>query len=189
MTSQWSARHNPEVAFAVHLWDSNKWVRSRRCACLVTWLCYHLIAKPDNKTTPPLWPDPNKPDISRSVLSMYSHVSPIPQIVHQFGMYYLGWEVCRTSFVIPRNGKSFVMARYGLSFVMAKYEMSFWWQGIRDVFFIAMYMGCFLWLQGIWDVFCDIQVMGCLLCVKSLEALSIFMWWLCAEQVTTGSHW
>ena len=34
------------------------WVRSRRCDCLVTWLCYHLIAKPGNKTATSLWPDP-----------------------------------------------------------------------------------------------------------------------------------
>ena len=30
------------------------WVRSRRCACLVTWFCYHLIAKPGNKPGAPL---------------------------------------------------------------------------------------------------------------------------------------
>ena len=30
-----------------------------RCSCLVTWLCYHLIAKPGNKTAAPLWPDPS----------------------------------------------------------------------------------------------------------------------------------
>ena len=34
------------------------WVRSRRCGCLVTWFCYHLIAKPGNKTAAPSWPDP-----------------------------------------------------------------------------------------------------------------------------------
>ena len=28
------------------------------CGCLVTWFCYHLIAKPGNKTAAPLWPDP-----------------------------------------------------------------------------------------------------------------------------------
>ena len=32
--------------------------RSRRCACLVTWFCYHLVAKPGNKTAPHSWPDP-----------------------------------------------------------------------------------------------------------------------------------
>ena len=35
-----------------------KWVRSRRCSCLVTWFCYQLIAKPGNKTAAPSWPDP-----------------------------------------------------------------------------------------------------------------------------------
>ena len=34
------------------------WVRSRRWACLVTWFCYHLIAKAGNKTGAPSWPDP-----------------------------------------------------------------------------------------------------------------------------------
>ena len=38
---------------------SNKWVRSRRCGCFVTWFCYQLIAKPGNKTAAPSWPDPN----------------------------------------------------------------------------------------------------------------------------------
>ena len=28
------------------------WCKSR-CACLVTWFCYHLITKPGNKTAPP----------------------------------------------------------------------------------------------------------------------------------------
>ena len=36
----------------------NIWVRSQRWASLVTWFCYHLIAKPGNKTGAPLWPDP-----------------------------------------------------------------------------------------------------------------------------------
>ena len=34
------------------------WVRSWNCSCLVTWFCYHLIAKPGNKTAAVLWPDP-----------------------------------------------------------------------------------------------------------------------------------
>ena len=34
------------------------WVRSRRCACLITWFCYQMIAKPGNKTGTPSWPDP-----------------------------------------------------------------------------------------------------------------------------------
>ena len=40
-------------------WRHHECVRSRRCVCLVTWYCYHLIAKPSNKTTLPSWPDPN----------------------------------------------------------------------------------------------------------------------------------
>ena len=34
------------------------WVRSWRCRCFVTWFCYHLIAKPGNKTTTLSWPNP-----------------------------------------------------------------------------------------------------------------------------------
>ena len=34
------------------------WVRSRSCGCLFTWFCYHLVAKPGNKTDAPSWPDP-----------------------------------------------------------------------------------------------------------------------------------
>ena len=34
----------------------NIWVRSRRCGCLVTWFCYHLIAKPGNKAAAHSWP-------------------------------------------------------------------------------------------------------------------------------------
>ena len=34
------------------------WVRSQNCGCHVTWFCYHLIAKPGNKTAAVLWPDP-----------------------------------------------------------------------------------------------------------------------------------
>ena len=40
------------------------WVRSRNCGCLVTWFCYQLIAKPDNKTAAVSWPDPNISDAS-----------------------------------------------------------------------------------------------------------------------------
>ena len=34
------------------------WVRSQRFGCLVTWFCYHLIAKPGNKTAASSRPDP-----------------------------------------------------------------------------------------------------------------------------------
>ena len=36
----------------------NIWARSRRCGCLVTWFCYHLIAKPGNKTAASSCPEP-----------------------------------------------------------------------------------------------------------------------------------
>ena len=39
-------------------WENGIWARSWNCGCLVTWLCYQLIAKPGNKTAPVPWPDP-----------------------------------------------------------------------------------------------------------------------------------
>ena len=54
-----SHQHNQYQS--MHLWSSVSvlmWVRSWRCDCLVTWFCYHLIAKPGNKTVAPSWPDP-----------------------------------------------------------------------------------------------------------------------------------
>ena len=46
--------------------NTNIWVRSRRCACLVTWFCYQVIAKPGNKTAAPsIWPDPDQYFLSR----------------------------------------------------------------------------------------------------------------------------
>ena len=41
-----------------HAYMLNIWVRSWSCGCLVTWFCYHLIAKPGNKTAAHSWPDP-----------------------------------------------------------------------------------------------------------------------------------
>ena len=43
--------------------DQFIWVRSLRWGCLVTWFCYLLIAKPGDKTTAPLWPDPNMANV------------------------------------------------------------------------------------------------------------------------------
>ena len=34
------------------------WLRSWRLAFHVTWFCYHLMAKPGNKTGAPSWPEP-----------------------------------------------------------------------------------------------------------------------------------
>ena len=54
------------------------WVRSRRCGCLVTWFCYHLIAKPGNKTAAHSWPEPYNilPAVSRQ-LTQYDTVSSV----------------------------------------------------------------------------------------------------------------
>ena len=35
-----------------------RWVRLRKCGCLVTWFCYQLIAKPGNKRAAVPWLDP-----------------------------------------------------------------------------------------------------------------------------------
>ena len=45
------------------------WVRSWRCGCLVTWFCYHLIAKPGNKTAALSWPDPYIDGLVQAVVS------------------------------------------------------------------------------------------------------------------------
>ena len=54
------------------------WVRSRRCGCLVTWFCYHLIAKPGNKTAAHSWPEPYNilPAVSRQ-LTQYDTVPSV----------------------------------------------------------------------------------------------------------------
>ena len=33
------------------------WVRSWKCGCRVTWICYQMIAKPGKKAVTPPWPD------------------------------------------------------------------------------------------------------------------------------------
>ena len=51
--------HKSSILLALDIsWSNMIWVRSQRCSCLVTWLCYQMIAKPGNKTAAPLWPDP-----------------------------------------------------------------------------------------------------------------------------------
>ena len=52
--SQWSNYSNTDIPSIIH-WI---WVSSRKCSCLVTWFCCHLIAKSGNKTAAPSWSDP-----------------------------------------------------------------------------------------------------------------------------------
>ena len=54
----------------------NIWVRSWRCGCPVTWFCYHLIAKPGNKTAAPSRPDPyiEKTHVPSPIASMFKLV-------------------------------------------------------------------------------------------------------------------
>ena len=62
------------------------WVRSRRFACLVTWFCYHLIAKPGNKTGEPPWPDAYVVNTCMHVYwPMRNYVSNYPG-KHKFGL-------------------------------------------------------------------------------------------------------
>ena len=46
------------------------WVRPRRCDCLVTWFCYHLITKPGNKTV--TLPDTENPFICHIMNLLWS---------------------------------------------------------------------------------------------------------------------
>ena len=57
------------------------WVRSRNCDCLVTWFCYHLIAKPGNKTATVSWPDPYRGTPNWN--NTYSRSNePLPMAIH-----------------------------------------------------------------------------------------------------------
>ena len=47
------------------------WVRSRRYACLVTWFCYQMIAKPGNKSAALSWLNPYHSDLDVSGLREY----------------------------------------------------------------------------------------------------------------------
>ena len=54
---------------------STIWVRSWRCGCLVTWICYQLIAKPGNKTATPPWPYNVKSSWLQEYLQDYNHMA------------------------------------------------------------------------------------------------------------------
>ena len=43
-------RQNNVFRMLIQKIHMNIWVRSQNYGCLVTWFCYHLIAKPGNKT-------------------------------------------------------------------------------------------------------------------------------------------
>ena len=49
------------------------YVRPWRWNYLITWLCYQMIAKPDNKTAAPPWPDPLC--IIEDFLTLVNHVN------------------------------------------------------------------------------------------------------------------
>ena len=52
------------------------WIKSRNCGCLVIWFCYHLIAKPGNKTATVPWPDTY---MGRSIAHHCTHSCPPPK--------------------------------------------------------------------------------------------------------------
>ena len=61
----WQAIYSQVPLSSFYFWHDltgakhrNIWVGSWRCACLVTWFCYHLIAKTGNETGATSWPDP-----------------------------------------------------------------------------------------------------------------------------------
>ena len=49
---------NGLVPMSILIWCKSIWVRLWMCACLVTWFCYQMIAKPGNRTSPSSCPDP-----------------------------------------------------------------------------------------------------------------------------------
>ena len=61
----WIIFHRSDGILQNGLWSSEIW----RCACLVTWFCYQMIAKPGNKTGPPSWPDPY---IAKAIVLLFS---------------------------------------------------------------------------------------------------------------------
>ena len=61
--TSWLTRHRKRITHCITKCSVlNKMigisVMSRKYDCLVTWFCYHLIAKPGNKAAAPSWPDP-----------------------------------------------------------------------------------------------------------------------------------
>ena len=54
MSLLWECLHRAMIYWCIFI---SIWVRSQSCGCLVTWFCYHLIAKPGNKTASHSWPD------------------------------------------------------------------------------------------------------------------------------------
>ena len=76
------------------------WVRSRRCGCLVTWFCYHLKAKPVNKTATPSWPDPyNEADLCKPWIFMFYMYLPYQFVIRQ--------EPCLSKTTANKNKKKY----------------------------------------------------------------------------------
>ena len=71
---RWQSYHHDNSVFGEFEFVFCEWVRSRMCSCLVTWFCYHLIAKPGNKTAAPSWPDPYH-HWNREVITLTSGLS------------------------------------------------------------------------------------------------------------------
>ena len=54
----WPKSHLSIMNAKLRIYSCGMWVRSPNCVCLVTWFCYQLIAKPDNKSAAVSWPNP-----------------------------------------------------------------------------------------------------------------------------------
>ena len=88
-------------------------VRSRRCGCLVTWFCYHLIAKPGNKTATPAWPDPYNVSIiiiDSSVISIFLRGRTVPIPASQKLRFYSGSMPCLIQITAWENNYVYINA-------------------------------------------------------------------------------
>ena len=79
------------------------WVRSWKSSCLVTWFCYHLIAKPGNKTAAPSWSDPYICVILHKAPDRWVHVKETGiQCLYNYELCFISnalWEFCDNHWV------------------------------------------------------------------------------------------
>ena len=63
---------------------TQRWVRSRKCGCLVTWFCYQMIAKPGNKTATASLSDPYADHFDVMTWPCFLHCWPFVRGIHQW---------------------------------------------------------------------------------------------------------
>ena len=90
------------------------WVRSRNCACLVTWFCYQMIAKPGNNTATVSWPDPYFPNQLFIYVCLFCFMWLSEVAVH---IYIFIFVTCYYIFVILFEEYLFTMRYYLISIV------------------------------------------------------------------------